>query len=69
MPANSKAPTKKKGPKIGADLVELPSIKKKEGNKKMNTFGKSGLFGKKKKTKYVSPYMKQKKTYQRYNFE
>ena len=48
-----------KAHRMGSDVDELPPIKKKEA-KKLSTYGKTTLFSKKKKNKFVSPYMKKK---------
>lgn len=53
----------KKGMKLSSELEELPPIKPKKEPKKLNVFGKSAMYGKKKKAKYISPYTKHKKMY------
>lgn len=57
----SKHPKVKKLSKLPSDLEELPPIKKKD-SKKLSSYGKTYMFGKKPKpkNKYVSPYVKKK---------
>lgn len=58
--SKSKKPNKKVN-KFSGELEELPPIKSKKEPKKLNVFGKSAMYTKKKKSKFVSPYTKNKK--------